>query len=462
MSDYFDTHCHLQAGAFDVDRDEVIARAAGNSIRILTIGTDLQSSRRGLALAEQYENVYAAVGIHPNDSAKAKPGDLADLRELAEHPRTLAIGETGLDWYRDRALRQTQYDFLGAQLDLAMETRLPVLLHARQSGKEVLDAVTPFLNAGGVAVWHCFVAGKREIRALLEQALASGLYLGIGGMVTYEDQKSLRAVMPEIPDRHLLLDTDSPYIIPRPRTLERNEPISCIRITEELAKLRGVNPEDIARITTRNACRFLNLPLPHDRSAAIAYAIRNSLYLSLTNACNNNCVFCARQHGFLVKGHDIRLDHDPDAEEVISAMGGTDGYDEVVFCGYGEPTLRLETLKAVAEELRRRGQRVRLNTNGLGNLAHGRDIVPELKGRIDAVSISLNSADPSQYAALCRSDYGAEALSAARDFARRCVAAGVETTLTVIGLPEIDIDAARRVAHDLGADFRVRSHVDAG
>jgi len=467
MEHVFDTHCHLNRPEFTADREQVIARARSLQVQMLTVGTCLETSRQSVRIAAAHEGVYAAVGIHPNDTDAARQEDLDALRALiasAPPGKVVALGEIGLDYYRDRAPRETQIRWLEAQLALARELSLPVLLHARESGEDLLDRIEPFLSGGGRAVWHCFVAGKKHLRTFLDRAVRLGLYLGLGGLVTFEDQKPLRELVPAIPDRHILLDTDSPFLIPRPRTVERNEPAQCIRICEEIAALRGVSVSDIARITTRNACAFLDLPLPGGGPAesAIAYVIRNSLYLGLTNECTNDCSFCARNHSYVVKGHDIRLARDPSAAEVMRAMGDAARYEEVVFCGFGEPTMRLEVLKEVARELKRRGQIVRLNTNGLGSLYHERDIVPELVGLVDVVSVSLNTADPCQYHRLCRSQFGHAAYGAVCEFVRACAQAGLKTICTIVDMPEIDQEAARTRAAELGAELRVRSYVDVG
>ncbi len=465
MDRFFDTHCHLSRPEFDSDRTEVIQRARDRHVQMLTVGTCVETSRRAVQIAEANPGVYATVGIHPNDTAAAGADDLDALRELARaHARVKAIGEIGLDYYRDRSPRETQQQFFDDQLDLAAELGLPVVLHARDSGEELLERVAPFLEQGGRAVWHCFVAGKKRLGRLLERAVALGLYLGMSGLVTFPDQKPLRAIVPSIPDRCLLLDTDSPFLIPRPRTVDRNEPAQAVRIAEELAFLREVSLQDVARITTRNAYEFLALPVPADGDVptGIAYVIRNSLYLSLTNQCTNACVFCARNQSYVVKGHDIRLERDPSADEVLQAMGDTSPYDEVVFCGFGEPTIRLNVLTTVAQQIKAQEKTVRLNTNGLGSLYHGRDIVPELAGLVDVVSVSLNTADADQYERLCRPQFGHAAYDAVCAFVRSCVAAGMETICTAVDMPGVDVEAVRRRAAGLGAAFRSRSYVDVG
>ena len=459
----FDSHCHITDQKFDSDRTEVINSAAERGIKMLTCGTCLQTSEECARLAAEFSNVYASVGIHPNNlgSIGNVAEEYARLKELATREKVVAIGETGLDWYWDEVPGEVQKEHFKMHLELAKEVGLPVVVHARDSADDCLDMLEPYAGAGLKFVWHCFVAGKKRLARLLERALELDLYLGISGNVTFVEQVPLRKIIPLIPDKHLLLDTDSPYLIPKPRTVQRNDPRQTERIAEEIALLRGVTTEDIARITYRNACNFLNLTL-EDESGKIAYPIRNSLYINLTNQCTNNCSFCARNNGFIVKGHDISLKKEPSAAEVIAAMGDFSGYKEIVFCGYGEPTMKLDVLLEVARQVRTTGKPVRVNTNGLANLYFKRNIVPELAKCVDEVSISLNSADPEEYLQLCRSRFGEAAYPALLQFAELCQKAGIKTILSVVEMPGIDVAAARKVAESVGVNFLVRSFVDAG
>jgi TatD DNase family protein len=459
----FDTHCHISRPEFDPDRAQVVAQAEAEGVSMISVGTSLESSRKCVTHAQKYINVYATVGVHPNDTAVTDFSDMEELKQLAKSSqRVVAIGETGLDYYRDRAAPEVQKKWLEQHLALALELNLPVILHARKSEHDLLDLVYPFIQAGGSAVWHCFTAGKKLLPEVGEKALSMGLMLGIGGVITFEDQQALREFLPLIPDKHLLLETDSPFLNPRPRVSDRNDPLQTVRIAEEVARLRGVTLEDIARVTTRNACAFFRMYDETEEKGKIAYAIRNSLYIALTNDCTNNCEFCARNQSYVVKGHDIKLDHEPSAAEVLAAMGDVSKYDEVVFCGFGEPTMRLEVLKTVAAQMKQQGQTVRLNTNGLSNLYYQRDIVPELVGLVDVVSVSLNTADPAQYRQMCRPRFGEAAYEGMCEFIRACVAAGLKTVCTAVEMPEIDLAAARRKTAELGAEFRARSYVDAG
>ncbi|MFH0911389.1 MAG: TatD family hydrolase, partial [Planctomycetota bacterium] len=413
---YFDTHCHLDFPDFSGDLDAVVERARRAGVTgLLTIGASLESSRAAVRLAQTYPEVHAAVGIHPNHTAEASPGDLDAIEELAQDPNVKAVGETGLDFFRDAAPRAVQEAFFRRQLEIASRAGKPVILHSRESGSAVMDLVEEAMRLRPVkGVLHCFTGDEET----LSRALRAGLSIGLSGILTFPRGGNVRALARRIPDAHILLDSDSPFLAPEPHRGKRNEPAYVALIARRLAEIRGVSEADVARITTQNAEELLSLADEDEAAGRIAYVIRNTLYLALTNECTNDCSFCARNRSWRVKGHDIRLARDPDAAEVIAAMGDVSSYDEVCFCGFGEPTVRLEVVKAVADELHRRGKRVRLDTNGLGNLQHGRNIVPELVGRIDAVSVSLNTADSAQYLALCRPRFGEGSYEAVCDFVR--------------------------------------------
>ena len=189
----------------------------------------------------------------------------------------------------------------------------------------------------------------------------------------------------------------------------------------------------------------------------ITYQIRNNLYLNLTNRCTAQCTFCHRLDDPTVKGYNLRLEVEPSAEELIQKVGDPTRYDEVVFCGFGEPTLRLEVIKEVARWIKVRGGRVRLNTNGHGNLIHKRNILPELAGLVDAVSVSLNAENAEKYLVICRPAYGPRTYDAVLAFIREAKQFIPEVTVSVVCLPTIDIHACERIAREeLGAKFKLR------
>jgi len=188
----------------------------------------------------------------------------------------------------------------------------------------------------------------------------------------------------------------------------------------------------------------------------VAYELNGSLYLNLTNACPNRCAFCVRGRAPGVGGYDLWLEREPTAAEVLAAIGDPARYREIVFCGYGEPTCRLDVLIEVARALRGKGVPLRLNTNGLGSLINGRDILPELDGLLDVVSVSLNAAEAGTYDRLCRSSFGPAAFPAVITFLRQSRQYIPRVTASVVPTDGVDIEACRQVAAELGVEFRVR------
>jgi TatD DNase family protein len=193
----------------------------------------------------------------------------------------------------------------------------------------------------------------------------------------------------------------------------------------------------------------------------LTYKIGKSLYLNITNQCTNKCVFCIRYKAKLFNSqHDLWLKKEPSAQDMIDAIGDPSKYDEVVFCGYGEPLIRLDVVKDVALWLKKLGKRVRLDTNGHGNLIHNRNIVPELKGLIDKISISLNAGDPVTYESICQSNFPGRSFNAMIAFTKEAKKYIPEVELTVVGIPNLDIKAAQKIADELGVSFRVRTYYE--
>lgn len=253
-----DSHAHLDDGQFDADRDQMLVRAQqAGVVQIINAAYDLPSSARSVDLARHYSFVFAAVGVHPHD-AEGLPADyLEQLREMARLPEVVAIGEMGLDYYRDLSPREVQQRVFREQLALARELNLPVIIHDRDAHADTLDilrkdGVSP---AGGVM--HCF-SGSRE---MAEACLALGFYISFAGPVTYPNARRPKEVAAWVPLDRLLVETDCPYLTPQARRGRRNEP-ACVRyVAEEIAALRGIPVEEVARATTENARRLFGLPV---------------------------------------------------------------------------------------------------------------------------------------------------------------------------------------------------------
>lgn len=255
-----DTHCHLDFERFDEERDQVVERAAAAGVgRIIVPALDLDNAPAVLALAERYETVYAAVGVHPNSAAGWQESWLAPLRRLARHEKVVAIGEIGLDYYWQRTPHDVQHAAFSAQLALAAELSLPVIVHNREAGADVIRLLlaSPLAGKAEPGVLHSFSAPP-EIAA---QALAAGYYLGFTGPLTFKKSDELRRIAAAAPRDRLLVETDAPFLAPHPHRGQRNEPAYVALVAAELARLHGMEPAEMAAQTTANATRLFGLGL---------------------------------------------------------------------------------------------------------------------------------------------------------------------------------------------------------
>lgn len=258
---FTDTHAHLGWPDFHADLPAVIDRAmAAGVTRMVSIGTDLATSRQTLDIADRFAGVFAAVGLHPGDVPQVGLAQMAELRELARHAKVVAIGETGLDYYReakhDPALRQQQKDLFGAHLALAKELRLPVIIHNREAHADLLEILRghePGFRPWGVM--HCFSGDEKFAFDCIE----IGLLVSYAGVLTFKNAAPLRAVAKAVPLEHVLLETDCPYLAPAPHRGHRNEPAYVPLTAAVLAGVKGVPVEEVAAVTTANAARLFRL-----------------------------------------------------------------------------------------------------------------------------------------------------------------------------------------------------------
>lgn len=476
-----DTHCHLHRTEFDGDREEVMARAGQAGVAaLLDPATDAASNRVVVELARKYPKVYAAVGVHPQDARELTGDFLQELALMGTEEKVVAVGEIGLDYFRDLCPRPIQHDALRKLLRLAHELGKPVILHCRQeegaglSGqggqayRDLFAILRECLKPPILGLLHCFSGDS----ATAQEALDLGLTLSFAGNLTFAKADPLRAVAKEVPFDRVVLETDAPFLAPQAFRGRRNEPAYLTELAQAWARLKDLSPEDVARVTTVNAHHLFGIG-PAPRRGRITYSIRDSLYVNLTNACTDRCLFCAlSEEDFwkgegtspFVKGHHLRMSRDPSVEEVLSDAGDLSRYQEVVFCGYGEPVIRLKELREIAGRLKGKGVRwIRLNTNGHGNLIHKRSIAPELKGLVDEISVSLNTPTAQQYLELCRPAFGLETYDSIKTFIRECRDAGLKVVATVVALPGVDVQACRRIAEEeLKVAYRVRTYDDVG
>lgn len=252
----FDTHAHYDDESFDADRDAVLTALPEQGVGlILNPGCDVESSRKAVRYAAAYPHVYAAVGIHPENCGGCTAGDLDAIRALAQLPKTVAIGEIGLDYYwAENPPRDFQQQVLRQQLALARELALPVIIHDREAHADTLAIVREFPGVTGV--FHCFSGSPEMARELLKM----GWYLGFDGPVTYKNARRAPEVAAVTPLDRMLIETDSPYMTPVPYRGRRNDSGYVHLVAEKLAEWKGVTPEEMARVTTENGKHLFRIP----------------------------------------------------------------------------------------------------------------------------------------------------------------------------------------------------------
>lgn len=452
-----DTHAHIEMKEFDLDREEVIKRAKEAGVGyLISVGANLNGSKKAVELSERYENVYAAVGIHPHDVKEMDETTIQTLRELAKSPKVVAIGEIGLDYFKEWSPKERQIAKFRELLSLAKELDKPVIIHDRDAHEDTLRILKEERIKNGVV--HCF-SGDEEFA---KEILKLGFYISFTGVITFPKAEEARKVVEAVPIERIMVETDCPYLAPVPHRGKRNEPAFIKEVAKTIAEVKELSFEDISRITTLNVKELFGID-GAEKEVKLAYPIRDSLYLNITNRCTNRCAFCAKFRSYTVKGHYLELSHEPDFNEVIEAIGDPSRYKEVVFCGYGEPLIRLDIVKEVAKWLKSRGLKVRINTDGLANLVHGRNILPELKGLVDSISVSLNAESAERYVKICRPPQGKAAYEAVKAFIKEAKSYIPEVQASVVALPGVPVERCREIAEkELGVKFRAREYNEVG
>lgn len=267
-----DTHCHLDWHTFDADREEAIWRAVDAGVtRMVTVGVSVASSRMAVELAGRYESVYAAVGVHPNDAGGFDGDSLSEIRALAQHPKVVAIGEIGLDNYRQTVAPERQRIAFEAQLDLALDIGRPVIIHSRSAIDDVMNTlarkacpersrrVTQHATRS-TGILHAFSGNFSAAQRVFE----CGFLIGIGGPVTFKRSESLRELVRSAPLDRMVIETDAPFLTPEPRRGRRNEPAYVRLVAQRIALERRASVEEIAEQTTANAARLFGWTSDYD------------------------------------------------------------------------------------------------------------------------------------------------------------------------------------------------------
>ena len=302
--DIIDSHCHIYGEEFAEDFQQLLERAREAGVNtMIAVGADLESSYQACDLAGRHGQIYCSVGIHPHDADGVTEESYREVRELAlTRGKVVAIGEIGLDFFRDRSSRSAQEEVFRRFIRMARELSLPLIIHDRDAHDRIM-AILKEENASEVGgVLHCFSGDLDMARECIEM----GFKISIPGTLTYPSNEALREVVRGVKIEHLMVETDAPYLTPVPHRGKRNEPSYVRLVVEKIAELKGLSAEDVARITSFNTRRLFGIE-KSEQNATIAYMIRNSLYLNITNRCTNRCTFCPKFEELTVKGHELKL-----------------------------------------------------------------------------------------------------------------------------------------------------------
>jgi TatD DNase family protein len=254
-----DSHAHLDMKQFDSDRNEVIDRAVSNDVRyIISVGIDMKSSRNALNLTTHYPSIFSTAGIHPHNADNANNNDLEEIALMAQHDKIIAIGEIGLDFFRNRSTRQNQIEIFTQQIAVAISLDLPVVIHDREAHTETVNILSSFKQNEQRGMIHCFSGGYKLAKTFIDM----GYYISIPGTVTYNNASQIQDVVKRIPLNRLLLETDAPFLSPTPYRGKRNEPSYIVNTAQKIANLRGISFEEVSYQTSKNVCELFNLSFP--------------------------------------------------------------------------------------------------------------------------------------------------------------------------------------------------------
>lgn len=250
-----DSHCHLYFDAFDKNREHVIREAADAGVHtIINIGIDLKSSQQCIDLAEQHDGLYATVGIHPHDAQKAPSNYLEQLRTMARHDKVVAIGEIGLDFYRDLSPRDIQRKAFREQLELAVDLKLPIVIHTRESFEETRQIVSEYASRLHGGVFHCFPGDADDAASVIDL----GFVISVGGVTTYK-KATMADTAKDTPLEKILLETDAPFLTPVPYRGKQNQPAYVKYVCDRVAELKDISPAEVESVTDRTCQKLFGL-----------------------------------------------------------------------------------------------------------------------------------------------------------------------------------------------------------
>lgn len=252
----FETHAHYDDKAFNEDRDKLLCSMQDNRIEyIVNVGSSLDTSKQTIELVKKYDFMYGAVGVHPSETAELNDDNFRLIREMLQEEKIVALGEIGLDYYWDEPDRDIQKIWFERQIYLAKEENKPIIYHSRDAAKDTLEIIksTKAADVGGVI--HCFSYGVEMAREYLNM----GYYIGVGGVVTFKNAKKLKDVVEYAPLENILLETDCPYLSPEPYRGKRNDSTRLVYVVDEIARVKGVEPEKVIKVTRENAMKMYRI-----------------------------------------------------------------------------------------------------------------------------------------------------------------------------------------------------------
>tara|TARA_A100001037_G_scaffold148974_1_gene134564 strand:- start:19299 stop:20954 length:1656 start_codon:yes stop_codon:yes gene_type:complete len=454
---FVDSHAHLADPIYRKDRKDVIKRAndAGVS-QVIGIGSDYESCVRTIKIARSNSNVHAAVGIHPHDVKKLNHGILKKIRKFVDDPNVVAVGEIGLDYYRNNSPVKAQKFWFREQIKMAIKSEMPIIVHCRSAFDDVYKILSEEKASKVGGVIHCFTGDWPIAKKFLDL----DFYLGAAGPITFSKSDELREVFRKVPLERILLETDCPYLTPHPNRGKRNEPFYMIETAKVIAELHEISLEELGRITTANNIRLFGID-GNLKKGAFTYEHRQNLYLNITNKCNNSCFFCGLIGDGFFKGSNLILDKEPSVSDVMAEIIDPSSYEEIVFSGFGEPTLRLDVMIEITKLLKEKGaKKIRLVTNGLGSVTNGKDILPDLSENVDAISISLQAGNAESYEKICKTKDIKEPFVEVKNFIIKARTFFQEIEVTAVNLSGItDNDDCIKIANDLNVSFRSQDYV---
>ncbi len=400
------------------------------------------------------KKIFISAGVSPLDANNYNKKIENKLLKLIKEKKIISIGEIGLDYADKKNNNDIQKIVFKKQLLLAKKYKLPIIVSCRFAYRDCYKIIKEIFgennNIKGVLNFNS--ENKKQIKSFI----SLGMFISFSyNNYNLKNKKKLFEIISTIPQDKLLIRSLQNIS----SIIEYNKSLFFLeKIIKTITKARKkVNIEDIKRITAQNAISIFGLSTKHED--VYVYKIRNSLYINLTNRCTNNCVFCPRIKNPTVKGYNLRISKEPSAIEIIKKIDNPKKYDEIVFCGYGEPTLRLQVVKKIAKWVKENKGKTRLNTNGHGNIIAGRDITSDLKNLFDIISISLNFHNKELYIKNCKPIFGKKTWDELLDFIRKIKNTCPNVIITAIeGYKGVNIIKCNGIAKKLRVKFRKRTY----